>query len=132
MREFVEPIDVLCVIYDLVFLGNPIWSLYDYWEIIQIIYDLVWILGIIYDLVWLLRIVYDEQPGLHMIIAIDVFYLHFVTKLINEKIYLSSNISFFSRTTIIEILSNWENAKIEWESYYHALFQFFARFSDYF
>ena len=32
------------------FLGNHIWSLYDYQEFIQIIYDLIWILRIIYDL----------------------------------------------------------------------------------
>ena len=87
------PVNVLCVIYDLVwfprnffqlqwkikiihflvfeffcmipvwFLGNHIWSLYDYQEFIQIIYDLVWLLRIIYDLVRNQRKLYDHWPG---------------------------------------------------------------------
>ena len=45
------------------FLGNHIWSLYDYQEIIQIICDLVWLLRIIYDLVRNQRKLYDRWPG---------------------------------------------------------------------
>ena len=45
------------------FLGNHIWSLYDYQEFIHIIYDLVWLLRIIYDLVRNQRKLYDRWPG---------------------------------------------------------------------
>ena len=51
------------------FLGNHIWSLYDYQELIQIIYDLVWLLRIICDLVRNQRKLYDRWPG--------VFFSHF-------------------------------------------------------
>ena len=46
------------------FLGNHIWSLYDYQEFIEIIYDLVWLLRIMYDLVRNQRKLYDRWPGL--------------------------------------------------------------------
>ena len=46
------------------FLGNHIWSLYDYRELIQITYDLAWLLRIIYDLVRNQTKLYDRWPGM--------------------------------------------------------------------
>ena len=45
------------------FLGNHIWSLYDYQDFIQILYDLVWLLKIINDLVRNRKMLYDRWPG---------------------------------------------------------------------
>ena len=64
------------------FLGNHIWSLYDYQEFIQIIYDLVWLLRIIYDLVRNQRKLDDRWPGYwrSIIVIFELFVFKGATK----------------------------------------------------
>ena len=53
--------EVCCMILVL-FLGNQIWSLYDYQEFIQIIYYLEWLIRILHDLVRNQRKLYNWWP----------------------------------------------------------------------